>query len=688
MKTRTKITALAVFAALAGIAALAVFSCAPEAELSGVNWKDINSGYNSGKNSDYTAKMNAIISGFSVTGRLATGANEANEVTITFPVTSDFLRTANDSKIASGMKQFLSFHHFKKNEIPEAGKADTLDTAQLAYNFVRRNDNIVTVALTKTFTETDSNVIMKIDGTKYTFASGNKLDLVGRGKSGEKGYDDLYFQLPVSNVIDSSEFFGPMWTGTAPNRRGLGFNRGWHLTLNAISVPEPSAGETIEAKEYKIAWLNLAGLNGTSEEKSDIIKTIAEGLKSGLKIQEFTNGKWNLVSASVDFLVDEEPDKTAAIFNVYITSPKDLVPVRVMWDRSAPVTTSAEYFGVKQLIAIRGANTSPNANTYSTYQTAKVYGDVGYWYDTEKRSFDAERYISDITILQDNRYQNVVFEVVFWSVISEYDPEDISWLKSFNNNKQGFKDNFKVAYYEGGGGVADDFTSRLDVRYITIKDVEYFNHNPGKDEDIGTNINAIRITLDPAYALGGVDENGVEEAGDELYFYISPEIGFTDNKTTFGDPDNFMYGFFKAYKPEPSEGRPGGGEGGGGDGYTGTYPRLPEGVWTIGTIALGNLNFYYFPVTEQATYRVWWDDSYQGGTNKTQDVYVSAQYEGATTWNIFDSYDSGWTTERTFTANQTGFVIIRVHPWASSTTPSGTYGITYTVNNATRPPIN
>jgi hypothetical protein len=529
MKARTKITALAVFALLA------VFSCAPEAELTGVNWKEVNSGYNSGKNSDnaYTIKMNAIIYGFSVTGELATGAGEANEVTITFPDTSDFLKTTIDSKIESGMKQFLSFHHFTKTEDPVTfnpvpGKADTLGSA-LDYKLVRREANVITVALTKTFAVTDSNVIMKINGTKYTFASGNKLDLVRRGTSGQAGYDDLYFEIPVYTVTGPSEFTGPG-------------NQGWKLTLEQI-FELPSA--EIEADEYTIATLDLGYFYGNPEAVSDITKAVANQLKGGLKIQEFANGKWTPVSAPVDFL--EYEYSPGGIFYTKLTL-NDLVPIRVMWEGKAPVVTTAEYFGVKQYIAILGENTStidywgyPNISYPECYQSGKVYGEVGGWYDTyDGRRFNADRYLSgDIFVSRDSFFKNVVFEVVFNPVVFWADPEDEEptyyWLKSCNLQK--FKENFKIAYYSGTSGTVYDFTTRTDVVYVTVKDVEYFNHNPDDDEDIGFNLNAVRITLDPAF----------ESKDRQLYFYISPEIRFADEKTTFGDPANFMHGFFRAY---------------------------------------------------------------------------------------------------------------------------------------------
>jgi hypothetical protein len=675
MKKTIKITALAVLAALVAFSCI-VFSCEPEPKLTGVEWKDYNSRYDAGKNFNnndvnMSTNMNGIINGFVVTeNRLATGANEDNEVTITFPNRSDFLRAAGNAKTESGMKQFLSFHHFKKLDAPVAGKADTLEPAALDYKLVRRNNNVITVALTKKFVIDDSTVIMKINGTKYTFSNGNKLDLIGRGRSGQAGYDDIYFELPVYTVSGPSGFTGPAWAGGTGVRGNL--NRSWILTLETISgVP---SGE-IEESEYRVARLLLAGVTGTTEEIPAITKKIAEDLKGGLKIQEFVNGAWGNVNATINFTIDETTP-LAAIFYASHTL-KDLVPVRVMWERAAPVTTTDEYFGVKQHIAIRGINTysasSPTWNP-AVFRTAKVYGATGRWYDTYgNRRFNAPA-PTLLNVERDFYAKNAVFELYFDSVEFLVDPEEDEgpttyWVKNFNSDKQKFKDNFKIAYYNGGsptyasGVTGTGFTYATNVRYVTIRDLEFFTHNPDKEEGVG--INAVRLTLDPAY-----------EDINKLYLYISPEIRYTDDKTTFGDASNYLHGFFKAY--ELAGHTPAG--------PSAPYPLLRENVWTTGNFSSStDLTWYCFPVTQGTVYRVWWDDSYGSSGTKTADIQVSAQYEGLTTW-IFQSVDSGWNPPQQFTANRDGYVLVRVNVYTSYSS-GGTYGIVFTANNATRPAL-
>jgi hypothetical protein len=645
MKTSIKITALAV------LAAFAVFSCGPSAELSEVDWAGVGSKHNSGDNTDYYNNLDTLLRGFGVTGELTTGENETNEVTIRFPASSDFLRAGN---ITSELRKFLSFHHFTK-AVDFTGKADTLGDA-LPYNLVKHVGNDITVKLTKTFVATDSNVIMKIDGAKYTFAGGNKMDLVGKGRSGQSGYDDLFRVLTVYTVFGPSEFTGPRWENrydylaSSYVYQGLGLNRGWNLSIG--SIPVIQSGE-IEASDYPVATLSLAGLSGLPEAVSAIAETVANQLKSGLRIQKFADGSWD--NADATFTYDQQTRE----FTVNNFTFEDLLPYRVAWEGRAPVTTAAEYFGVKQYIAITGKNT-PDLTSWNPalYLTGKVYGEIGGWYNTDNRRFNAEDNIVDTFISKDLHHKNIVIELVFNSVISG-DPSTTHWLKDFNNDGEKFKDNFKVAYYNTPGAVtvnnisypavADNFTRRPDVVYITIKDVEYFSYNPSDGEDVG--LNAIRITLDPAHW----DTK-------KIYFYISPEIGYDDGKTTFGDPANYLHGFFKAYEVA---------------GHTPYIPylRLYANAWANGYIATPSENQWFSFTATASTQYIHFDNS--GSLN---DVYVQLYDRNGNTVGVeANLYGSTLYMLRTVTPGE--IYSIRVRPYGSG---SGNYRIAFNAS-VTRP---
>lgn len=119
--------------------------------------------------------------------------------------------------------------------------------------------------------------------------------------------------------------------------------------------------------------------------------------------------------------------------------------------------------------------------------------------------------------------------------------------------------------------------------------------------------------------------------------------------------------------------------------YTG-HPPLVINKWTTGNMLTEDSeDWYSFPVTLGMTYYIWWNDKYQGDATKTGDIVVGAKYKDQIIW-IFGGtntvFDDGWVTPRSFTANQTGTVEIRVIPCFRSNTSAGTYGLTYSTNTS------
>ena len=90
--------------------------------------------------------------------------------------------------------------------------------------------------------------------------------------------------------------------------------------------------------------------------------------------------------------------------------------------------------------------------------------------------------------------------------------------------------------------------------------------------------------------------------------------------------------------------------------------------------------WYLFDVNAGSTYRIWWNDSYDGDGTYTLDVVASAQYINGD--YIFDSEDNGWSSPQSFTASRTGTVYVKVRPYSSGNT--GDYGIVYSTSS-TRP---
>ena len=114
---------------------------------------------------------------------------------------------------------------------------------------------------------------------------------------------------------------------------------------------------------------------------------------------------------------------------------------------------------------------------------------------------------------------------------------------------------------------------------------------------------------------------------------------------------------------------------------TENYPiPLAENTWTDGSItssAGDSAVWYSFNVVSGRTYYVRWNDSKQGDNSKTLDVSVSAVYLDGT--SIFSNVDSGFSTPRSFTANRTGAVLIKVIPLSGGST--GTFTAAYTTSS-------
>jgi hypothetical protein len=98
--------------------------------------------------------------------------------------------------------------------------------------------------------------------------------------------------------------------------------------------------------------------------------------------------------------------------------------------------------------------------------------------------------------------------------------------------------------------------------------------------------------------------------------------------------------------------------------------NLTDNVWADSSINANEKHYYSFQATANTTYRIKWNDSYQGDGTKTCDIKVSANM-GATT---FFSYSvSGYTRGQTITPSENGTVVLSVQPFRSR--EGGTYSI-------------
>jgi formylglycine-generating enzyme required for sulfatase activity len=106
--------------------------------------------------------------------------------------------------------------------------------------------------------------------------------------------------------------------------------------------------------------------------------------------------------------------------------------------------------------------------------------------------------------------------------------------------------------------------------------------------------------------------------------------------------------------------------------YEPSWPVLQNNVWYDDS---DPVKYYQFYAQAGTAYAITWNDSYQGNASKSADVGVSAYWK-ATDTVIFDRTDSGWVSPRTFTADRSGIVVLKVEKWDGGNV-SGTFAVKY-----------
>jgi len=104
---------------------------------------------------------------------------------------------------------------------------------------------------------------------------------------------------------------------------------------------------------------------------------------------------------------------------------------------------------------------------------------------------------------------------------------------------------------------------------------------------------------------------------------------------------------------------------------------LSNNTWYTNTISSSGTQYYSFYATAGTTYYIYWNDSYEGDGTKTVDVKVSAYYDSITGTGIFYDIDSGYNSPQSFTPITSRYIYLKVTPYNSSSSGSGTYAIKY-----------
>jgi len=370
MKTIFKI------AAIAAITALAVISCGPPDLPKSHNeyWDEYNSQFDAAKYTITTNGNAPTVSDYQLAAYADgyTGVKKDNTVTITFPETADVLKK---DAITTADLNFISFYTYNANSAKAAEDAATTASPNTAttslntfpgWSFDRRNDRDITLKL-PAFTVASSNIVIKIDGSAYTYSNGLKLDRDGNGVTGEKGYDDYYLTLYVSGITITSEPVLPE-------------NKGWTVTLTDLFFTQGTTDTTTAAD------LPLASTNFGTPGKITVAdyESILNTLSAGFKVESFSNGSWSASSFKGSL------DDTTAISRIIAKgfTASHNVAYRVVFEKgSISLETAKEYYGVKQRIIIASSTTSDVITENAKIKKTRIEGGAGLYYNKDKRSF-------------------------------------------------------------------------------------------------------------------------------------------------------------------------------------------------------------------------------------------------------------------------------------------------------------
>jgi len=481
--------------AIVAIAVFAAVSCAPpEVDVSEYDWDRANERYDASGD----AIIQALIGEFGVDGYSSDAKNPV--ITVTVPAQSDFLRSSN---IEAGLKEFLTVQTFKELAADTTngtdGKINTLDSA-LTYKLERSAGNILTIKLDKDFTATGtgdySDLIVKIDATKYKYSNGHLLDSDLNGTAGEAGYDDLYFKQDLAGEKG--------WAWIAPGQKD------WSVTLSLANVTfandTPFASDTATATNtatIRVATITASGISDTSISGKAIYKDIADLVASGIKLEKLVNGAWQPESQSAVYEVDT-PTTGAGVTYIYIkgVTLSHGSSYRVTWKGNGNLKTVGTYFGVNQRIRVNGTYPSTtNWPTSAIYAKKEVNtasqlvtnpGIVTYL-DNNDAGFDISLYSYDLN------NANVILEVTvpFMGDGTTNDPY-VGLNKSVIDNLANFQKSFKIIYSTSTISNFSTLASRSDITYVGITKVEGIE-NLFPNSTTAKGIDTLRITLDPAH---------------------------------------------------------------------------------------------------------------------------------------------------------------------------------------------
>ena len=483
------------------IAVITVFiaaSCAPPVEISDFDWKSANAANDTTKNSVYDHTDFAPDASITDKRYSTTTANTiiSIDVDITFPTFADVLR----GEITEAALGFITFHLFTPSATDFT--ADTLSAA-IPFSLEKRLGEKVSVRLT-TSINTDnkySSLIFRVDGKKYTYNHGQRLDIDDNGKI-EAVYDDEYIQeLKINGTGSGDEDTG--YAGPASYaKQGFSFQSLLSVSTYATAAEAPATptvneffftgtGTTTNSNTLQVVQIGNIESTTTDAQKA-AFKDAGDTLARGIKLQKLNGAAWT-DAGSAEY---EAPATTGYAYIVIKSVTFDhLATYRLIWTGSAPTESAGTYYGVKVRLYINDSNDRPLNQTQVVGSGKLTPVNTGLTSFIEDSDFDT--YVSAGLSSWDSFDKNTVVKVEL--------NEGYYWKTT--PALADFKKSFQVVYSNAKDGNGDPIApsnTSDDLVYVDVKGIEFKAEGSAIEGGTEKGKNVLYITLDPNFVYGDI----------------------------------------------------------------------------------------------------------------------------------------------------------------------------------------
>jgi len=542
MKKLIKIITLAVVVTLVAV------SCSPEVEVTDYDWSEVNAQF------DPARQGNQIANQWPTAGTPAleyssTALNTIVniKIDITIPTRADIHKK---TVTTAALTDIISFYSYTKATTPLT--VDTLSDP-IPYTLEKTLGNIFSIKLTTSINTAlaYSNILMRVDGKKYTYAHGLRLDVDNNGRI-EDVYDDWSF-TPINITGNgggpkiSAAYIGTGHKGhsfTLPAAPVTGIsseNTGYTPTPNPPYANEfffTGTGTSTNTNDWYIQHESIYGSSATTPTTAAeiaLIDDLGETYAKGIKLQKLTGDTWtDIASAEYDPTIRSNINYTVITgggsgythFVFKDITFEHLTAYRTIWTGSAYTETSGEYYGVKQRLYVYTGSAPSGVSLYTRTQVATAHATP---VNSKLLVFAPYNFSSLNTTLEscDSEEKNVVIKVK----LGIYNLEGQFYWNLVTLEE--FKKSFQVVYAGSSNNFTNLSNTSTNLFYVDVKNVEF------NDEEA-------LITLDPNFSI---------KTFKRLYFRINNGISVTNKQTgtdlrvySFGNSDP-VYNHFAFYGP-------------------------------------------------------------------------------------------------------------------------------------------